>query len=77
MDMKRLTVEEQAEALARERAALEAEMADLAEEKKRLQARGWRDGLYGRIRVSVRTMDWIIGIVGGLIVILVIIGAWL
>lgn len=49
--------------------------ARLAEEERNYQPRKpWRDRLYGGLKVSVRTMDLVIGVVVVLIVVALVVG---
>lgn len=48
-------------------ARLECEREALDAEKEAIKKRGWRDSVYGRINVSVATMDRVILVIGGLL----------
>lgn len=67
LDAREARLAEAEEQLARDRAALDIE-------KESVKKQGWRDNLYGRINVSVKTMDRVIWVIGGLLVIALIVG---
>lgn len=57
------SIEEREKALALAQKRLDDEKEQLAEAKAQHARGGWRDNLYGRITVSVRTMDkFIVGV---------------
>lgn len=60
--------------LVKEREALEQERAALEAEKQEAQKRGWRDNIYGRMNVSVKTMDRVIIVLCALLLIAVAVG---